>query len=935
MRYFTDSKIYYLSVLLMLFMAQNGFSQIISFTDTNLENMLLTCSYCTQNLNGQYVNIDTNGDNQIQTTEADQILYLEVDDDTVSSLNDLSYFNNLDTLIIDRNSIINLNFDGVLDSLQTLSISRGDFYSILIKDLVSLEELGIDGICTTCLEINSLNLDNLTALRIMNLGRMDVQSFNHSGLTSLERATFHETGLTSLDLNQSPLLSYLSVWREPNMAVLDISFNSGLSELILEEVLLASLDLSNNSQLHKLVIQDCPIAALDLTTTPLLNDLALIDTQIQTVDASMLIQLEFLNLSDSTIPLTDFSPQYTSLKSLYLMDRNHVSFDVGSFPALETLILSSNDLTMLTGTNQSIKKLVLSYNDFSSFDGSQTPNIEELSVDYNSQLSTVDLTFNPSLQKLRCGNTQLTVLDLSENPEIDELSAVLTTLEKLNLKNGAIIDPHSVYVNPNSNALHICVDDSEVADFQQRYSNLTINSYCSFTPGGSFNEVQGMVTMDSDNNGCSSSDPAFGNFLFAVSNGSNNGLLSTDTSGSYYLPVEDGQHTITPQPENPSYWNFSPSGLSVDFPAQASPQNADFCITPNGNIEDLEITVVPIEQARPGFDTDYKVVVKNKGNQISNGSLTLDYEEDFMTLLSSNPAAGTPSSNQLSWSFNNLQPFQMETYLFSMTLNTPTAPVNPLNGGDVISFTGVVNGQGTDVMPSDNTFVLDQTVVNSFDPNDKTCLEGESIEPSEVGEYVHYMIRFENTGTASAVNVVIKDEIDTTKFDMSTLVPLGGSHDHYVRTVADNVVEFVHEDIFLDFNDATNDGHVLFKIKTLPTLVEGDTFDNDAEIYFDFNAPIITNNESTAVMTTASTSHVADHSIAVYPNPAQDILNVSSDGSIHSVAIIDINGRTLSQTSFTGSASTRQVELGSLASGVYFVRISTALGSDVKRVVKK
>ncbi len=47
-------------------------------------------------------------------------------------------------------------------------------------------------------------------------------------------------------------------------------------------------------------------------------------------------------------------------------------------------------------------------------------------------------------------------------------------------------------------------------------------------------------------------------------------------------------------------------------------------------IEDLEIIVVPLEQARPGFDIDYKVVVKNKGNQTSSGSVTLDFEEDFM-----------------------------------------------------------------------------------------------------------------------------------------------------------------------------------------------------------------------------------------------------------------------------------------------------------------
>lgn len=277
--------------------------------------------------------------------------------------------------------------------------------------------------------------------------------------------------------------------------------------------------------------------------------------------------------------------------------------------------------------------------------------------------------------------------------------------------------------------------------------------------------------------------------------------------------------------------------------------------------------VVPLERARPGFDMDYKVVVKNKGNVTSSGTATLDFQDIFMTLLSSDPIAVLPATNQLSWSVNNVQPFQMEAFSFIMMLNTPTIPTNALNAADVLVFTGSVTGTGTDTKPADNTMVLNQTVVNSFDPNDKTCLEGKTIEPSMVGEYVHYLIRFENTGTASAIHVVVKDAIDLTKFDIATLIPLGGSHDYYTRIRKGNIVEFIHENINLGFNNATNDGYVLFKIKTLNTLVVGDTFDNTAGIYFDFNFPIITNTETVTVMGTAGIAATTDSSIAVYPNP--------------------------------------------------------------------
>ena len=447
------------------------------------------------------------------------------------------------------------------------------------------------------------------------------------------------------------------------------------------------------------------------------------------------------------------------------------------------------------------------------------------------------------------------------------------------------------------------------------------------------NEVYGTIKFDVDGNGCSQNDLNFQNVIIRAASGGAINYDFTDSDGNYKINLTDASHIIEPLPENPTYWSFSPQNVVVDFPTQASPFMQDFCVTANGVNEDLEVIVVPLEQARPGFDTDYKVVIKNKGNVTSSGSVALDFEEDFMTLVSTNPNAGNTPSNQLSWSFSNLQPFQMEEYEFTMTLNTPTATVNPLNGGDMLTFTGTVTGTGTDAMPADNVMVFDQTVVNSYDPNDKTCLEGETIDPADVGEYVHYMIRFENTGTASAINLIVQDFIDRTKFDITTLVPLSSSHTFFTRIRERQLVEFIFEDINLDFNDATNDGYVLFKIKTLNSLSAGDTFDNTAEIFFDFNFPIITNTETVTVMSTASIGESTDSSISFYPNPATDFINISSSNGLESATIIDVNGRMLSQTSFTGNATSQRVSLQNLNSGIYFVAIKSDLGQKVEKLI--
>ena len=136
---------------------------------------------------------------------------------------------------------------------------------------------------------------------------------------------------------------------------------------------------------------------------------------------------------------------------------------------------------------------------------------------------------------------------------------------------------------------------------------------------------------------------------------------------------------------------------------------------------------------------------------------------------------------------------------------------------------------------------MNQTVVNSFDPNDKTCLEGDIVTPDLIGEYVNYVIRFENTGTYPAENIVVKDIIDLSKFDISTLIPIKASHSYGTKISDGNKVEFIFEKINLPFDNANNDGYIAFKIKTLSTLVVGDSFANEASIYFDYNFPIVTN----------------------------------------------------------------------------------------------
>jgi hypothetical protein len=224
--------------------------------------------------------------------------------------------------------------------------------------------------------------------------------------------------------------------------------------------------------------------------------------------------------------------------------------------------------------------------------------------------------------------------------------------------------------------------------------------------------------------------------------------------------------------------------------------------------------------------------------------------------------------------------------------------------------------------------VLTQAVVNSFDPNNKICLEGEMVTSAVIGDYVHYIINFENTGTANANNIVVRDIIDAEKFDVSSLDVLHSSHDVYARVTNVNEAEFIFEDIQLPFDDDNNDGFVAFRIKTLANLAVGDSFSNMASIYFDYNYPILTET-FTSTIATLGIGDPVQNRFTVYPNPVRDILYLTGT-DIDRIEVYDLNGKLLDVP-----MENNTLDLKSLNNGFYLVKIFSGKTVETAKIIKQ
>ena len=560
----------------------------------------------------------------------------------------------------------------------------------------------------------------------------------------------------------------------------------------------------------------------------------------------------------------------------------------------------------------------------------------------NNNLTNLDLSNFYSITNLYCSYNQLTSLDLSNTLyTVMNVVAANNNLITLNIKNGTA-GVNGLYIENNPNLSHVCVNDNQEAFYVSYFqsasttqvgvpANIAVNSYCNFTPGGNYFTINGTAHFDADSNGCSVLDSGYANFKVAISNGTTTLTTLTNTGGFYETYVPAGNYTITPQIENSSYFTVTPVSATVDFPTQASPFAQDFCVTANGIFHDLEVAIVPIGVARPGFDASYKIQYKNKGTQTENANLVFNYNDLVMDYLTASTNPTSQNTGALNWNLGTLQPFQTGSITVNFNLNTPTESPT-LNGGDVLPFSSTINGLFTDETPSDNTFILNQTVVNSYDPNDKTCLEGIVVDQNKIGDYLHYQIRFENTGTYPAQNIVVRDTIDATKFDISTLEMVNASHNCKTK-ITDDKVEFIFENINLPFDDATNDGYIVFKIKTKSTLTVGESVSNTASIYFDYNFPIVTNTATSAFQNLSNEDFSSENKVLLYPNPVKNTLFLTSKNNIDSIIIYDIQGRKI-QDNIVNSNELR-LDTNGLIKGCYFIEIIFQNQKMTKKFIKQ
>jgi len=211
-------------------------------------------------------------------------------------------------------------------------------------------------------------------------------------------------------------------------------------------------------------------------------------------------------------------------------------------------------------------------------------------------------------------------------------------------------------------------------------------------------------------------------------------------------------------------------------------------------VDDLEVVIIPKFNVVPGLPAFYDVWYKNHGSTTLSGQVNLQFNNAKMSFLSSSPSPNTIGSGSISYNFSGLAPFE-NRLISNVKFQIATPPTN--NSGDVVSLSSAITPVASDATPSNNSNALNQTLVNSQDPNDIVVHEGATITLAKAQQdYLHYTIRFQNIGTSDAINIKVVNDLDA-KLDWSTFELVGTSHFCRVKIKMDIMNFCLKEFIYL------------------------------------------------------------------------------------------------------------------------------------------
>ena len=398
---------------------------------------------------------------------------------------------------------------------------------------------------------------------------------------------------------------------------------------------------------------------------------------------------------------------------------------------------------------------------------------------------------------------------------------------------------------------------------------------------------------------------------------------TTDIQGNYGINLPMGNYTVTQQTS------------VVDEHCLGDPIPLDVLGNTTLNLLDTALMAKDVQlsmasgPARPGFELHYAIDLDNLTSASSTlNSLVMTFDAN-VSYISATPAPSNVSGNTITWT-NMGSLFYFGHRDVDVRLQVP--PDVGLIGTD-LQATATLTSTG-DANTANNSATTITTVTGSYDPNDKTATTStgwsREVYYIDADDWIDYTIRFQNTGTDTAFTVVITDTLPAT-LDAGSITVGAGSHPFTWELQAGGTLKCYFVNILLpdsNVNEPLSHGFVSFRIRPQLPLLPGTVIENTANIYFDFNPPVITEPSVLVAELSTGVGVARTDQLKVFPVPARAQLTVLSTSQMMRLSVLTMDGRLLREEAIQSRAAT--IDLQRLPSGAYLIRATDAAGNQLQ-----
>lgn len=469
--------------------------------------------------------------------------------------------------------------------------------------------------------------------------------------------------------------------------------------------------------------------------------------------------------------------------------------------------------------------------------------VYELTVEGSGPISLTEVPGITNIFIQNCGHNAELELQLNESLITDQLSVQFNAFENLSFfpQNGTILSYLTIAYNENLNFCgHPAVcefvplnPESSFIELNSSGCNDTVEALASC--GESL--ISGTVYYDADCNGVFGGNDIPQSYQF-IEDPEGNILSVTNADGIYFIPAS-GISIMTIVPDT-IVGLLPATPISIDLSeTQGTVSNQDFPLCHDLSQYNVSVHLFAQEQLRPGFNSTLAVQVNNQTWSPVSGYVTVDLSLTAgLTIIDA--FSGTIQGMVVTFPVVFLDSFSDQVFFYNVYVDANV----PLGTMQTVNASIVLDG-GTDNYTLDDSETITLEVIGSYDPNDIT-VNKPAIEYNQYdvgnGEWLEYLIRFQNTGTADAIFIHVLNEI-AEELDLASFELLQTSHSMSM-SISNREIDFFFEDINLP--DSTSNlegsqGFIFYRIRSISNLSVEDLISNQVAIYFDFNDPIFTN----------------------------------------------------------------------------------------------